>query len=202
MISRHASAGLVVMLALTALAAQGCTKQGAALGGAAAVGVVIAQERSVSDAVSDAVIRATINELLIRNNFKLFRDVEIEVVEGRVLLAGNVRGPRDRVEAVRLSWRAAGVKEVINEIEVRAKGGGIGNYARDSWISTQFLAKLLLDKDIRALNYNVDTVNGVVYLIGIAQSPAELVRATNHARAIPYVRKVVSHVRLKDAPAS
>ncbi len=42
----------------------------------------------------------------------------------------------------------------------------------------------------------------MVYLIGIAQSPAELERATNHARAIPYVRKVVSHVRLKDAPAS
>lgn len=201
MISRHAFAGFVVMLALTALVAQGCTKQGAALGGAAAVGVVIAQERSVGDAVSDAVIRATINELLIRNDFKLFRDVEIEVVEGRVLLAGNVRRPQDRVKAVRLTWRAAGVKEVLNEIEVRAKGG-IGNYARDSWISTQFLYKLLLDKDIRALNYNVDTVNGVVYLIGIAQSPAELKRATNHARAIPYVRKVVSHVRLKDAPAS
>ncbi len=201
MISRHAFAGFVVMLALTALVAQGCTKQGAALGGAAAVGVVIAQERSVGDAVNDAVIRATINELLIRNDFKLFRDVEIEVVEGRVLLAGNVRGPQDRVKAVRLTWRAAGVKEVLNEIEVRAKGG-IGNYARDSWISTQFLYKLLLDKDIRALNYNVDTVNGVVYLIGIAQSPAELKRATNHARAIPYVRKVVSHVRLKDAPAS
>ena len=91
---------------------------------------------------------------------------------------------------------------MLNEIEVSGKGGGIGNYARDTWISTQFLAKLLLDKDIRALNYNVDTVNGVVYLIGIAQSPAELERATNHARAIPYVRKVVSHVRLKDAPAS
>ena len=201
MISRHAFARFVVTLALTALAAQGCTKEGAGLGGAAAVGVLIAQERSVGDAATDAVIRTTINELLIRNDLKLFRDVEIEVVEGRVLLAGNVNRPQDRVEAVRLTWRAAGVKEVINEIEVRAKGG-IGNYARDSWISTRFLAKLLLDKDIRAINYNVDTVNGVVYLIGIAQSQAELKRATNHARAIPYVRRVVSHVRLKDPPPS
>ena len=46
----------------------------------------------------------------------------------------------------------------------------------------------------------VDTVNGVVYLIGIAHDRKELERATNHARAVPYVRKVVSHVRLMTAP--
>ncbi len=186
------------MLVVTALAAEGCTKQVAAVGGVAVVGVVIAQERSVGDAATDAVIHATLYELLIRNDLELFRDVQIEVVEGRVLLAGSVRRQKDRVEAVRLAWRAAGVKTVINELVVSRRG--MRSYARDTWISTQLLAKLLVDKDIRALNYNVETVNGVVYLIGIAHDRKELERATNHARDVPYVRKVVSHVRLMTAP--
>ncbi len=199
MTSRIPTAWLVVMLVVTALAAEGCTKQGAAVGGVALVGVVLAQERSVSDAATDAVIHATLYELLIRNDLELFRDVQIEVVEGRVLLAGSVRRQQDRVEAVRLAWRAAGVKTVINELVV-GRGGGMRNYARDTWISTQLIAKLLVDKDIRALNYNVETVNGVVYLIGIAHDRKELERATNHARAVPHVRRVVSHVRLMTAP--
>ncbi len=199
MILRRVTARLVVVIAATAFAAQGCTKQGAMVGGVAAVGVVLAQERSVKDAANDVVIHATILELLIRNDFGLFRDVQIEVVEGRVLLAGRVRRTDDRVKAVRLAWRAAGVKAVLNEIEV-ANRGGMRNYARDTWISTQLLARLLVDKDIRALNYNIETVDGVVYLIGIALSPDELKRATNHARAVPHVRKVVSHVRIATAP--
>ncbi len=197
--SRRVSARFIAMLALTALAVQGCSKEGAVAGGVALFGIVLVQERSVGDAFSDTVIYATVAELLIRHHIELYRDVNIEVVEGRVLLAGSVRRPEDRVEAVRLAWRAAGVEAVINEIEITGRLG-IGNRARDTWINAQLLAKLLVDKDIRALNYNVETVNGVVYLIGVALSAAELVRATNHARAIPHVRKVVSHVRLAAAP--
>ncbi len=100
---------------------------------------------------------------------------------------------------MRLAWQAEGVKEVINEIQVTDRGGLV-DYARDTWISAQLTTKLLLDKAIKAINYNVETVNGVVYMIGIAQDQAELERATNHARTIPNVAKVVSHVRLKSAP--
>jgi osmotically-inducible protein OsmY len=68
--------------------------------------------------------------------------------------------------------------------------------------TTQLRSKLLLDKNVRAINFNVETVNGVVYLIGIAQDQAELERVTNHARTITNVVKVVSHARLKDDPVN
>ena len=35
--------------------------------------------------------------------------------------------------------------------------------------------------------------------MGIAQSQAELDRIRNHARQIRYVRRIISHVRIKDA---
>ncbi len=191
------SAPFVVVIASAAVVLGGCV--GAAVGGAAIVGVTVAEERSVGHAIDDTVILASVNHQLFQADIELFRAVGVEVVEGRVLLTGSVAEPDDRVEAVRLAWRAERVSEVINEIQVTDRGG-IVDYGRDTWISAQLKTKLLLDKEIRAINYNVETVNGVVYMIGIAQDQAELERATNHARTIPNVAKVISHVRLKGAP--
>ena len=58
--------------------------------------------------------------------------------------------------------------------------------------------KLLVDSDVLSINYSVETVNGTVYLLGIAQDEAELARVTEHARSIEDVKRVVSHVVLKD----
>ena len=194
-------APLVMLLALGFPALQGCAGPGVVAGGAATVGVTVAQERSPGAALDDTIITAAVGHYLFQKDIELFRAVSVEVVEGRVLLLGGVKDPEDRVEAVRLAWQAEGVKEVINEIQVTDRGGLV-DYARDTWISAQLTTKLLLDKAIKAINYNVETVNGVVYMIGIAQDQAELERATNHARTIKHVRKVISHVRLKDAAAS
>jgi osmotically-inducible protein OsmY len=179
-----------------AAAVQGCTPAGIIVGGAATAGVVAAQERSVGAAIDDLAIRTEINHYLFQADEKLFSAVSIDVIEGRVLLTGHVPKPEDRVEAVRLAWQAAGVKEVLNEIQVTEKGG-IGNYLRDVAIANELRADLLFDGAILSINYNVEVVNQVVYLIGIAQDQVELDAVIAHARAIRYVERVVSHVRLK-----
>ena len=194
-------APLVMLLALVSPALQGCAGPGVVAGTTATAGVTAAQERSIGAAIDDTIITAAVGHYLFQKDIELFGAIDVEVVEGRVLLLGSVKKPEDRVEAVRLAWQAKGVKEVINEIQVTDQGGLV-DYARDTWISAQLKTKLLLDKEIKAINYNVETVNGVVYMIGIAQDQAELERATNHARTIKHVRKVISHVRLKDVTAS
>ena len=60
-------------------------------------------------------------------------------------------------------------------------------------------AVITLDKQIKAVNYSIETVNGTVYVMGIAQSQAEVDRIRNHARQLSYVRRVVNYVRIKDA---
>lgn len=169
------------------------------IGSGASVGLAAAQERSVGDAVDDAAILTEINHRLFQRSETLFVKVDVEVVEGRVLLTGNVVKPEDRVEVARLAWQADGVREVLNELEIKDQST-LRDYAKDVWITTQLKIKLLGDSDISAINYSVDTLNGVVYLFGIAQSKAELDRATGHARNIRGVVKVVSHVILKDDP--
>ena len=117
-----------------------------------------------------------------------------------MLLTGVVLTPEDRIEAGRLAWTVNGVKEVLNEVAVSDKSS-VADFAKDTWITTQLRTKLLGDRLVSDINYSIETVNGTIYLMGIAQSEAELERVTGHARTIRGVQRVVSHVRLKTDPA-
>jgi osmotically-inducible protein OsmY len=168
------------------------------LTGATTTGVVAAQERSAGNAVDDAGIKLTIYNLYARKDLgDLFKNVTVRAVEGRVMLTGNVNKPESSIEAVRLAWQASGVREVINEIQVNDRTGVV-DYVRDGWIATQVRTKLLFEKNVRSINYSVEVVNNVVYLMGIAQDEEELRKVTYLASITPYVKQVVSHVVFKD----
>jgi osmotically-inducible protein OsmY len=171
----------------------------AAVGGAAAVGVGSAEERGLEGAVDDTKIRAEINELWLKQDFEMYRNVTLTINEGRVMLTGSVKRPEARVEAVRLAWQAAGVRQVLDEIQVEDQSG-FSDYARDVWIANSLRTRLMFDEHVRNINYTVDVVNGVVYLMGIARSAEELDRVIAHARDISDVKRVVSHVVLKNDP--
>ena len=165
--------------------------------------VVATQERSTGNAMDDATILVKIKSLYAdqakQDDHDLLFNVDVKVVEGRVLLTGNVDKPESQVDAVRLAWQVDGVKEVMNEIQFTDKGG-VTNYARDVWISAQVKSKLLFAKNLRSVNYSVITTNQVVYIMGVAQNQDELDRATYLASTTKYVDKVVSYVELKDDP--
>jgi osmotically-inducible protein OsmY len=181
--------------AAAALALSGCGTTGIAVGAGAATAVAASEERGIGGAISDTAIETQINALLLQHGFETFRKVSVKSYERRVLLTGLVQTAQMRLDAVRMAWQADGVREVINEIEVTDKGGAEA-YARDVWISTQLRTKLLLDKEIKSINYSVETVGGTVYLMGFARSPDELARVQAHARNLAYVRRVVSYVRI------
>lgn len=170
---------------------------GAVIGAGAAVGVAAQEERGLEGAVDDVKIRAEINRLWFEHNVEMFRQVDLTINEGRVLLTGSVPNPEVRVDAVRLAWQAPGVREVLNEIQVADKSGVI-DYGRDVIIANTLRSKLFVDSQIRNINYSIDTVNGVVYIMGLAQSDAELERVIAYARDTTYVKRVISHVRLKN----
>ena len=185
------------MLLTLAIGLGGCSS--AIIGAGATVGVVAAQERSVGQALDDATILTLINQKLFEKSESLFLKVDVEVLEGRVLLTGNVKNPEDRITVARMVWQTKGVRVVLNELEIKDRST-LRDYAKDLWITTQLQVKLLSDAKIYSINYSVDTLNGVVFLFGIAQDKNELNRATNHARNIKGVVKVVSHLVLKDDP--
>jgi osmotically-inducible protein OsmY len=176
----------------------GCSPLGVAIGAGATVANTASEERGLGQAVDDDRIMLAIDSKLLANDPGMLTEVDVEVHERRVLLAGRVETRKLRVEAVRLAWQVDGVAEVINEIKV-AEPEDVGEYMHDVWLAQELDAKLLIDSKVRSVNYNVDCVAGTIYLMGVAQNKAELQRVIDHARDIPYVREVVSYVRIKGA---
>lgn len=188
----RAAAAVVCVLALG-----GCVA--AAVGAGAAVGDTAMQDRGIKGAVNDNAIRAEINHYWLQKDHKMWMALNLQIYEGRALVSGTVPTADERADAISLAWKAQGVREVIDEVQVSNAGGFI-DYARDTKIQTELNAKLLFAKGVESVNYSVEVVNGVVYLIGVAQDQAELDRVLNIARNLADVNKVVSHILLKDDP--
>lgn len=184
---------ILLLLALLPVLA-GCGP-GSIVGAGATVGVAAAQDRGVGGAIRDNVIAAKINDAWFKYDLETFAKLNLTINEGRVLVTGVVQKPEGRVEAIRLVWQVEGVKEVINEIRV-AGSGGISGFARDTWITTRLRTSLTFDRNIYSINYSIDTVQGIVYLMGVARNQAELNRVIGIARTIPDVKQVVSYVKL------
>lgn len=170
-----------------------------AAGGATSVGAHAAEERGLGGSISDAKIAATINHLWFQRDHIMFGKLNLEVHEGRVLLTGIVQKPEHRVDAVRLAWQAPGVRELLNEIQV-SDSAGIVDIGRDIWIANELRARLMFDKAVSNINFSVEVVNGIIYVMGVAKDQQEMDRVIGHARDINHVRRVVNYILLQDDP--
>jgi osmotically-inducible protein OsmY len=193
----------VALLAVPLIFLQSCLPA-AVVGGAGMVGYGMAQERSIGGAIDDAAIEGEVNALFLSSDNKsLFVDVDVDSVEGRVLLTGTVPDRSARLEAYKLAWRPESVKEVINEIRLeKDKKFSATRLASDSWITAQIESKLLFTDGVASINYSIETIDSVVYIMGIAKTKEELKTVTDIASKVRGVEKVVSHARIKNKKAT
>jgi osmotically-inducible protein OsmY len=180
---------LLAGLLCFALLAQGCVA--VAGGGAAVAGTTVAQDRSVGEAVSDENLNLSIRREL--DKVDLDHLVDVSVIDGHVVLTGTVH---TRIDAAKAAWAFKDVKDVDNEVQIGNPGGPI-RFAKDAWITTRVRTTLWGDKKVKGVNYDVETVRGVVYLMGTARSRQELEDAVGKVRRIGGVKKVVSLVRIR-----
>ena len=173
-----------------------CSPIGLAVGAGASVVRATQTERGLRGSAEDLQTRAEVLHYLFQKNVDLFGAVSVSVTQGRVLLTGKVRGPKDRIEATKLAWKATGVAEVINELQLIDRSS-IADHAKDIVINKSVQARLLVDENIKFINYTVDTVNGTVYLFGIAQNHEELERVIAVVRQTNYVENIVNYVTIK-----
>lgn len=172
------------------------------VGAVAGTGVISTQERTLGDTLDDSSIWATIEkEFIIQNESQLFKTIKVKVLEGRVLMTGSVEKHDDILKATEIVWSIKGVKEVINELIVESIPTKIdtNQYAKDTWISTQIKSKLLLNNDVKSVNYSVITYKSTVYLFGVAANQEELDLVNEIAAKVSGVDKVISHIRIKDS---
>ena len=195
---KHSAFAPAVLAAVLAPSLSGCAFVAAT--GIIAGASVAHQERTVGNAIDDARISTGIKAGLVNQSASNFFNVSTTVVEGRVLLTGRVSEPETRLGATRVAWSIDGVKKVDNEIEV-TDDAGWADRPRDIYIRTEIAADIFADKAVKDVNYTIDVVNGVVYLVGVGQDKAEVDRVIAHAERFEGVKRVENYVVLKDDPA-
>ena len=151
-------------------------------------GAVIADsDRSIGESVDDLGIKIKITEKYVKSDKGIFLDIDTSVRMGTVLLTGIVENQEIRIEAVRLVWEIKGVREVINEIEVGNKQN-LKEYTKDLWISAQVRTKTLSELGLDVLTYNFETINGKVYVLGVANSEEESKKINDIIRTVKGVK--------------
>ncbi len=126
--------------------------------------------------------------------------IDFDVNEGRVLLVGIARDVKKANLASELAWKISGVKEVIDEIQLRDDFtfGDVGSGFYDYAITTTLETKLLFASQVSSVNYQVTTVGKVVYLLGVAENNREMEKVLSIASKVRGVEKVVNHIILAD----
>lgn len=194
-----AQACAIALLLALPLALGGCVGVAVVggLGAAAGGGYAAAQERGVSGAADDFAIKTAVEQGLMKAELQLHgSSIGTTVYDGRVLLTGRVPSPELKTTAEQIARSTNGVHALYDEIEV-SPPLGVWDDASDDWITARVRSEMVLDPGVQSVNYTIDTANGSVYLIGSARSQGELDRATQIARYVPGVRRVVSYVELR-----
>ncbi len=193
------SSGLPVLgLLVGFILLSGCSPVGLVFGAGAATGIAAYEERDMAVIAKDLEMSALLRARLFDKDPELAAKIGIEVYEGRILLTGVLDTESQRGVALAQAWKTGGVKDVYNEI-LLGSDGGVLNFIYDSLITTELKSKITLDEKILAINYVIVTVNGTIYLLGIAQDRKELDRVMAYARNLDYVRRIVDHVLIKGA---
>jgi osmotically-inducible protein OsmY len=169
----------------------GCAAVGVA--GAAGGAVLGLQDRTIGRGIDDAATSSAIKTRLMAYDSAAYSRVDVEVAEGQVLLSGTTGSDQNRMDAERIAWGVGGVESVANQIAVGRNRGIMGS-THDNWITARVRAKIVADKAIKGLNINIETQDGVVYLMGLVRSEDELRRAAEAASYVGGVRKVVSYM--------
>lgn len=168
--------------------------------GAATTGVLVAQDKSVSDTKDDILITIKIDQKFISNGLKNpTNKIGVTVDNQRVMLTGIVDDDSLVAKANKIAWEVGGVKEVIDEIQVKRNkslANNFINYFKDTAITAQIGSKALLNSEISSVNFEVVTINNIVYLIGTAQKSSEIKAISDIAAKVSGVNKVISHINL------
>lgn len=184
-------AGLIF---LTALAA--CTPRDLLFTGGAAAGTASMQERGLSGALSDYQLRLAINESWFHHSLQLYERASLMISKGRVVIIGRVPSEELKALASELAIKAGAVNP-LNRLTI-GPDLALGVRLTDESISLRLEGVYTFDRDVKALNYDVETKDGTVYVIGEAASMRERQRVMYLARYFPGVKTVEAFIEVTE----
>ena len=161
-------------------------------------GVSVALDpRSVGTQIDESIMQKNLSARIILLDKNYFISVKSKVLDGRIFLTGKVEDPEEKLKLTKLAWETDGVRSVRNDIKIKEKFN-FKQSAKDLLITSQLRSALILNKNIKATNYQIDTYKKKIYLYGIALNLDEKQQVIQEAKEILDVEDVIASILLVD----
>ena len=151
--------------------------------------------RSLGTQIDDSIMEKNLTTRLTMEEKKYFLSVKTKVLDGRIFITGKVDNPEEKLKITKIAWETSGVRSVRNDIKIREKFN-FKQSAKDTLITSQLRAALIMNKTIKSSNYQIDTYKKNIYIYGIARTRDELKIVVDEANSILDVNKVIASILL------
>ena len=186
----------VLILIFITIFLSGCV--GVSSKGIFGTGVSVALDpRSLGTQIDDSIMQKNLSARLVIMDKKYFLSIKSKVLDGRIFLTGKVDNPEEKLKITKLAWETEGARSVRNDIKIREKFN-FQQSAKDILITSQLRTALILTKEIKATNYQIDTYKKKIYVYGIALTSDEKELVIKEAEEILDVDSVIASILIVD----
>ena len=151
--------------------------------------------RSVGTQIDDSIMQKNLSARVLILDKKYLFSVNSKVLDGRIFLTGKVDDPEEKLKLTKMAWEIQGVRSVRNDIKVK-EDFNFKQSTKDLLITSQLRAALILNRNIKASNYQIDTYKNKIYIYGISITSDEKEEVINEAKQILDVKNVIASILL------
>jgi len=167
---------------------------GSSTSGVFGSGVSVALDpRTLGTQIDDSIMQKNLQARLALTEKKYLLKLSVKVLDGRIFLGGKVDEPEEKLKITKMAWETKGVRSVKNNISIKQKFS-FKNTALDILITSQLRAALILNKNVKAANFNIDTINQKTYVFGIAYTEEEKKEILQEAKQIVDLKELVTSI--------
>ena len=178
----------LIIIIFSSLLLYGCV--GVSSQGVLGTGVSIYTDpRTLGTQIDDSIMQKSLGIRIAQVNSKYIISVSTKVIDGHIFLKGTVDTVDEKILMTKLAWKIEGARSVKNNLKVKDKFS-LKNEAKDLLITSQIKVALLANKKVKSVNYQINTVNQIIYIFGIAQNEEERREVINEGKQILDVKNV------------
>ena len=167
---------------------------GSSSSGIFGTGVSVALDpRTLGTQIDDSIMQKNLQARLALTEKKYLITLSVKVLDGRIFLGGKVEEPEEKLIITKMAWETKGTRSVKNNIAIKQKFSFF-NVAKDVLITSQLRTALILNKNIKAANFNIDTINQKTYVFGIAHTEDEKKEIIQEAKQIVDLKEIVTSI--------
>ena len=151
--------------------------------------------RTVGTQVDDSIMQKNLSTRIVLMDKKYLLSVKTKVLDGRIFITGKVDNPEEKLKLTKLAWETKGARSVRNDIKIK-EDFNFKQSAKDVLITSQLRTAIIVNKNIKATNYQIDTYKKKIYIYGIALTSEEKDLVISEAKEISDVEDVIASIIL------